>query len=80
MGYQDKPGYGAQQNVRGIGYVDSQGVKLIPTFTEINSLVSGISSGVSAGMLNLLSGLTASAATLNSASTGTFELLAHLGG
>lgn len=45
-------------------YYDVQGTLLTATFDELNKL-GGISSGVSAGMLNLLSGLSASATQIN---------------
>jgi hypothetical protein len=46
-------------------YYDNKGTRLVPTFEQINNTLSGISSGVSAGTLNLLSGLTDSAASIN---------------
>lgn len=53
------------KDIRPKSYYDVEGTKLVPTFNEINNLISGITSGVSAGTLNLLSGLTADASALN---------------
>ncbi len=54
--------------IKARGYYDNPGTILRPTFAEINNTLSGISSGVSATVLNLLSGLSAQASQLNSIS------------